>query len=219
MSDGRGRVAGGALRGPPEPPESGGLPDARVGQRGGRRRAGGLAPAKAFRRARRGEPRCMADHGRGPGMPERVAVAENAARGAAGGARARPAREPRGRARSRARGGPGGLRRSRPARGPRDAGARRAAGVRAPRYVRGPIRGDRCHPWALPSSGPAAGQPGPPRVRGAPVPDPTWPASESSSTRSWAPRAMATSRRSSRCSTRTWCSEPTAVPCLLARRG
>jgi hypothetical protein len=65
--------------------------------------------------------------------------------------------------------------------------------------------------WAAPSlrhgSSPAAHADGfRERTRS---PAPTAPASEQSSPRSWMPRAALTSRRSSRCSTRTSCSEPT----------
>src|SRR6266540_5500923 len=47
--DGRGRMAGGAVRGAPHPPAGGGLPDARLAQRGRRRRAGRLAPTQPLR--------------------------------------------------------------------------------------------------------------------------------------------------------------------------
>src|SRR5215210_6674998 len=43
VTDGRTRLACGAIRGEPHPPEDGGLPDARLAERGGRRRAGNLA--------------------------------------------------------------------------------------------------------------------------------------------------------------------------------
>ena len=56
------------------------------------------------------------------------------------------------------------------------------------------------------------------RLQGsAPPPTPTWPASERSWTPSSPPRAAATSRRCSPCSTRRSCSGPIAQPCRWAR--
>jgi RNA polymerase sigma factor (sigma-70 family) len=52
-----------------------------------------------------------------------------------------------------------------------------------------------------------------------PFPTPTSPPSEGSSTPSSLPRATVTSRRCSRCSTRTSCCESMAVPCVRAYRG
>src|SRR5438874_397297 len=44
VTDGRKRLAGGAIRGAPVSPARGGLPDARFGERGRRRRPGNLVP-------------------------------------------------------------------------------------------------------------------------------------------------------------------------------
>ena len=41
---------------PPDPPEGGGLPDARLAERGGRRRSGSLAAPQPLRHERRREP-------------------------------------------------------------------------------------------------------------------------------------------------------------------
>src|SRR2546422_49837 len=49
VTDGRTRLVGGAIRGQPDPPAGGGLPDARLPLRGGRRRAGVLAPPQPLR--------------------------------------------------------------------------------------------------------------------------------------------------------------------------
>src|SRR5438270_789804 len=43
QTHGRTRMAGGAIRGAPDPPAGGGLPDARLAERGGRRRVRGAA--------------------------------------------------------------------------------------------------------------------------------------------------------------------------------
>src|ERR671910_649155 len=51
------------------------------------------------------------------------------------------------------------------------------------------------------------------------LPTPVLPASEKLSTPSSLPRARVTSRRCSRCSTRTSCCESMAVPCVRAYRG
>src|SRR6266511_510027 len=61
VTGGRGRLAGGAVPGPPQPSAGGGLPDARLSQRGRRRRAGCLAPAQPRRHQQRPEPRRLAD--------------------------------------------------------------------------------------------------------------------------------------------------------------
>src|ERR687890_1394490 len=69
VTDGRTRrLAGTALRGEPHPPAGGGLPDARLNQRGRRRRPGSLAPPQPLRHQRHREPGRMADDGRGPGV-------------------------------------------------------------------------------------------------------------------------------------------------------
>ena len=105
--------------------------------------------------------------------PRHAALAQVAARGAAGPARARADREPRGRRRPRARGAAGRLGRPGAAGGARDAGSRRAARVRAARHVRHAVRRDRPARGPHPDRGTAAGEPrtqaGP--GRGA-VPDP-----------------------------------------------
>ena len=62
--DAPGRRARDALRGAPDPPARGRLPDARLARRGRRRRAGGLDPAEPRGRRRDREPRRLADHGR-----------------------------------------------------------------------------------------------------------------------------------------------------------
>ena len=64
VTDGRARMAGRALRGAPDPPAGGGLPDARLAERGRRRRAGSLATTQPLRRERGREPRRLADDGR-----------------------------------------------------------------------------------------------------------------------------------------------------------
>src|SRR5829696_1094372 len=68
-------MAGGAIRGAPRPPEGGCLPDARLDERGRRRRTGGLVATRTLRRRRRREPGRMADDGRGKGVPEHAALA------------------------------------------------------------------------------------------------------------------------------------------------
>jgi hypothetical protein len=140
-----------------------GLPDARLAERRGRRGSGSLAASQPLRHERRGEPGRMADDGRRAGVPGSAALAQGAAGGVAGPARARPDRDPRGRDRPRAR---SATERMRP----------------------------RC-------------------------PTPISPVSEQLSTPSSLPRAVVTSTRSSRCSTLTLCSEPTAQPWLTPSRG
>ena len=103
--------------------------------------------------------RRLADDGRRAGVPRHAALAQVAARGAAGPARARADREPRGRSRPRARGAAGRLGRPRAARGARDAGSRRAARVRAARHVRPALRRDRSDRGALAGRGAAAREP------------------------------------------------------------
>src|SRR5687768_9179775 len=65
VTDGRARLAGGPVRGEPDPPAGGGLPDARLGERGRRRRPGGLAAAEPLGSGRHQGPAGVADHGRG----------------------------------------------------------------------------------------------------------------------------------------------------------
>jgi len=67
------RLAGGTIRGAPHPAQGGGLSDARLAERGGRRRPGSLAAAQSLGYQRRREPRRMADHCR------RTRVAQHAA--------------------------------------------------------------------------------------------------------------------------------------------
>src|SRR5712691_4057807 len=97
VTDGRTRMVGGAIRGRASPPAGGGLPDARLALRGGRRRARVLAPPQPLQHERRREPGRMADDGGRTGVPRLAALAQLAARGAPGSACARPDREPRGR--------------------------------------------------------------------------------------------------------------------------
>src|SRR5712691_5555103 len=97
VTDGRTRMAGGAIRGRASPPAGGGLPDARLPERGGRRRAGVLAPPQPLRHERRREPRRMADDGCRAGVPRHAALAQLTARGAPGSVRARANHEPWGR--------------------------------------------------------------------------------------------------------------------------
>src|SRR5438128_589118 len=64
VTDGRTRMAGGAIRGEPDPPESGRLPDARLAERGGRRRPGSLAATQPLRHEQCREPGRMGGEGR-----------------------------------------------------------------------------------------------------------------------------------------------------------
>src|SRR5437763_13925535 len=66
VTDGR-RDSRGPVRGAPVPPGRGGVPDARLAQRGGRRRPGGVAAAAPLGHQRRREPARLADHGGGAG--------------------------------------------------------------------------------------------------------------------------------------------------------
>jgi hypothetical protein len=162
VPDGCRGISGGALRGAPGASAFGGVPHARLGQRGGRRRPGGLATAQPLRHQRRGEPRRLADDGRGARLPQHAALA----RGPLGRPRPRPGRGP-GR-------GPRGHRRPRPggaarrlggpgaARGPRHAVPGRAARVRPARHVRPALRRDRPHRRPLPGGHPPARRPRPP---------------------------------------------------------
>ena len=70
-------------------PAGGRLPHARLGQRGRRRRAGGVAAPEPRRRRRGRQPRRLADHGGRPGLPRHAARARVAPRGAVGGWTAR----------------------------------------------------------------------------------------------------------------------------------
>src|SRR5215218_10224946 len=79
------RMAGGAFRGAPRPTEGGGLPDARLDERGRRRRAGDLAQARTLWRRWRREPGRVANDGRVKGVPEHAALAPLEARGVARG--------------------------------------------------------------------------------------------------------------------------------------
>jgi hypothetical protein len=77
--------------------QGGGLPDARLAERGGRRGPGSLATPHSLRPYWRRKPRRMADDGRRAGVPGHAALAQVATRGTSGRARARPDREPGGR--------------------------------------------------------------------------------------------------------------------------
>ncbi len=132
-----------AFRATPDSPASGGLPDARLAQRGRRRRPGGLASAQSRRHQQRREPSWVVDHGGGTGVPEHAAHARVAARGAPRRAHARPDHQPPGRGRPRAGSVAGRLGRPGAAGGARHADAGRAARLRAARHVRRAVRGDR----------------------------------------------------------------------------
>src|ERR1043166_1582628 len=77
-------MAGGAIRGEPGPPAGGGVPDARLEERGGRCGPGGLAQAQPLRYERTREYPGMADDRGRAGLPGHVAVAHVAAGGAPG---------------------------------------------------------------------------------------------------------------------------------------
>ena len=168
------RLAGGAVRGAPRPPAGRRLPDARLAERGRRRRPGGwLRLSRAdtsevenlrawlttvvarvclnmlrSRRTRREEPLDVR-------VPDPVVSRD-------------------GRDRPRARGAAGRLGRAGAARGARDARARRAAGLRAARHVRRAVRRDRGRSWAArrprPGSSPAARAAGSRAPRRCPTP-------------------------------------------------
>ena len=131
------------------------MPDARLGERGRRCSAGGVAATRRLRRPHR-QPGRMADHGRGTALPGRAARPPITARGAV-------ARAAGGRCAGRDRPGAGGaagrLRRSRAAGRARYADSRRAARLRAARHVRRTVRGDRHHPRPLPRCREDARQP------------------------------------------------------------
>src|SRR5258706_1468575 len=84
VTDGRTRMVGRAIRGQPHPPAGGGLPDAWLALRGGRRRTGVLAAPQPLRHERRREPGRMADDGGRADLPRHVALAQLAARGVPG---------------------------------------------------------------------------------------------------------------------------------------
>ena len=119
--------------------------------------------------------------------------------------------------RPRAGGAARRLRRARAARRARDADARRAAGLRAARHVRRAVRRDRADRRPVAGRRAPAREPGAaPRARARRQrPTPTWRGSARSSTRSSPPRAAATSRRCSRCSTPT--SSSASTPARPAR--
>ena len=132
---------------------------------------------------------------------------EHAPRGAARGAPARADHRPCRRHRPGARGAAGGRRGARAARRTGDAQPGRAARVRAARHVRRAVRRDRADRRPLAGGGAPARQPGAP-ARARPrtrSPTPTWRRSAKWSTPSSRPRAKATSRGCSRCSTPTSC--------------
>src|SRR5215207_8406150 len=68
VTDGRTRLADGPVRGEPDPSAVGGLPDARLSERGRRRRAGIVGAPQPLRHVGRREPAGMADHGRRAGV-------------------------------------------------------------------------------------------------------------------------------------------------------
>src|SRR5262249_28765309 len=96
VSRGRERLAGGSLRGEPDSPAGGGLPDARLAERGRRRRAGVVAPLEPLRYERGAESRRLAHDCRRARLPGHAPGAEVAPRGAAGCTDARTDREPSG---------------------------------------------------------------------------------------------------------------------------
>ena len=213
-------MAGGAVRGAPDPPAGGGLPDARLAERGGRRRPGSLAAAQPLRhggvenlggwlttvvarvcldmlrsrKSRREEP--LDAHvpdpivSRADGIdPEHEALLADSV-----GLALLVVLETL-------------------------APAERLAFVlhdmfAVPFDEIAPIVGRSPSAAGSSRAARAAGCRERPRF-----PTPISPASERSSTPSSLPRAAVTSTRFSRCSTPTSCSEPTAVPCLRARRG
>src|SRR4051794_2784037 len=63
VTDDRTRVAGRPIRSQPDAPSRRGLPDARLGERGRRRRTGGLAAPQPRRQDRGREPRRLAHDG------------------------------------------------------------------------------------------------------------------------------------------------------------
>src|SRR3954453_2521467 len=166
VTDGRTRLAGGAIRGEPRPHAGGGLPDAGLAERGGRRRAGGVDSPEPLRRGRDQGPPRLADDGRRAHISQHAAVAQEAARGADGATHARADRGFSGRHRSRARGAtcrlgrPGAPRR---ARDPLTGGAPR---VRAARHVRHSLRGNRAGARPLTPGGAPAGEQGAPQGPG-----------------------------------------------------
>ena len=204
------------IRGAPDPSAGGRLPDARLAQRGRRRRAGGLAAAQPRRRERDREPRRLADDGRRARLPRHAALAQVAARGAA--RYTCPTRSSsRRRHRTRARGGAGRLGRLALLVVLETLAPAGAARVRPARHVRRAVRRDRADRRALADAARQLASRARRRVQGERRrPTPTWPASGRSSTRSWRPRATVISRRWSRCSIPTSCCEQTRGPCRSA---
>src|SRR6185437_16637159 len=101
------RLAGGAIRSESGAASGGGVPDARLGQRGRRRRAGSLAAAQPRRYDRSREPQRLADDRGRPRLSGHAALAQIASRGVAdAGGRAAA-----GRGRPGARSSAGGVRR------------------------------------------------------------------------------------------------------------
>ena len=191
------------------PPAGGGLPDARLADRGRRRGPGGVAAAQPRGHERRREPPRLADDRR------RARVPEHAARAQARGARIRSACTCPTRSSSRAgRRRPRAARRCWPTRSASRCSSCSRRCTRAERLAFvlhdmfavpfdeiAPIVGR--SPEAARQLASRARRRVQRRTRA--VPTPTWPASARSSTRSSPPRATATSRRWSRCSTRTSC--------------
>ena len=139
----RARLAGRALRAAPTPPAGGLLPDARLAQRGRRRRARGVAALKQRRHQPGGRSRRVADDRRRSDLPQRAALPCGATRGAVRPAHARPDRLPGRRRRPRGRGAHRRLGRPGPVDRPRHTRSRRTAGVRSARRVRCAVRADR----------------------------------------------------------------------------
>ena len=179
-----------------------------------------LAPAQPRRHRRGREPGRMADDGGRAGVPGHAALAQVAARGAAGRARARADREPRRGDRPRARGAAGRFGRSRRCWwcSKRWTPAERLAFVL-----------HECSPCPSTRSrrswGARRRRPGSSRAARAAAcrdadrfPTPISPGSAKWSTPFSRPRAAVTSTRCSRCSTRMSCCEPTAAPWQQAPR-
>ena len=214
-------LAGRGVRAPAPAPARGRLPDARLGDRGRRRRAGGVAAAEPVGHRRRSQ-------NLGGWLTTVVArvcldmlrARRVAARGLRGQLAARAARQ-----------------RSSPTGDPEqealladsvglallvvldDAGARRAARVRAARHVRRAVRRDRAdrRPHARPRRASSRAARGAGCAARRPSPTPTWRASARSSTPSSPRRARATSTRCSPCSIRTSSSASTAAAWRRAR--
>ena len=118
-------------------------PDARLRDRGGRRRPGSLDPAEPHRHERCRQPAGLVDDGRRAGLPQHVALAQDAPRSVARDPPPGPDPEPGSGNGPGAGSVAGRLGRARDARGPRLPDARRAGRLRAARRVRRAVRRDR----------------------------------------------------------------------------